>query len=1008
MKDKKGKFLGRDDQEGKESLETIKKDIPSSRFQGEQQVQDTADALATEAPKTSFDKERVRSKGSVLKQEVASKVVTKGLGGDIPQEVTGRYSLSYSGNEGTVLGSAAYTPAVGQSRSDSRYGKKLDATAKKIDYVSSEQVIEDFDESKPLAANPESVQGYNGTYRNENARAQKNNGNVPGELMFQRSVDEIKRDQLYFSTGQVVYTDGVKTNDTPTFIPAKNETTGVYQYPDTPNYSLNRGNYHNRAMRVKFNNKGQVSQMKFDTVDLTCNNVSQGIANQASSHAMVDRNYAEMDRQIMDSKAGDEKADLWTPLARAIKEPTKTVAYLRDIENITGSELFMAYKKSAACHSYQLNRAAKDGLKTYGPFVEAAMGLIMPELSSANSTDIPSIFNKEYYLKGSSALMIDVYDSKSKYNKKSDLLLQPRSYKMHLQTADNNINPLRVKAEFVQCVNSREVFSTIDRDYDPLMPVCISDKAEIIHCYDFNDLYSFNSVDEFGNPIFTKPIFKYMYDDLRNNYVVTSACPLLSGVHHYLNSIGSKLYSLIGEDELVIPMTHSTCFFSLWSLICLAATPFILNDRVNSLRDVIYYEKNVEYPFHQLITIQEANPMNNVNFENNNYMEPLKTKVMLPSTAITWYMPELFWPFDEKTTDDTYSYVLPWYFNEQGFTFTTTSADINEAMSVMTMPSIRSGARFSFLDNLYGMEERDIRLCLDRLVDVPPHQTGAGNSGVYKYSQVTDGIPFITMTNEQLTIKNFLSLPRELGNFIVAPAAYLSVDPLATDFGVKAAATDPMFGNTSYIIKFWHGKNAIIFNPETNTQQILVPSQINVDRSAAYVQDWDAYPAIMHDGAGFKDFGWVPSIGDLFNSGSTSPMFGRGSFCPFTNGVIENGSQVVYGKGQSDDVYNVVSLQKAIWTRIQKLPFAISPFDTCSNVGKMGEDAIKVDPFDFLYYFGLAGFRASDYREDVYNRLNEVVNQGFTFLADPFIKSSPIFKDAKRYTQSGNNDSLLS
>lgn len=993
-------------QENNEKVETIEKDVPSSRFQRDQRVVNTASADDTSAPVTSFDKVKVKSKGAVLKQEVASNVVTKGLGGDISADGTGAYTLSYSGNEGTVLGSAAYTPMVGQSRSESRYGKKLDATAKKIDYVASEQVIEDFDESKPLSQSESGVQGYNGTYRNANARAQKVSGNVPGELMFQRSVDELKRDQLYFSTGQVVNTGNVDTQDTPTKIPTLNAN-GIYSYNNGDNdYSLSRGNYHNRALRIKVDATGKISQFKFDTVNLSTDNVEQGIADQSSSHAMIDRNYAEMDRQIMDAKAGDEKADIWTPLARAVAEPTKTVGYLRDIENITGAEVFLADKKTSACHSYQLNRAAKDGMKTYTPMVEAVMGLIMPELDSSVAAGIDNVFKKDYYVKGSAALMINLFDSTSKYAKKSDILLQPRSFKMHLSTADNNMKPLRVKSELVQNVNAHEVFSTIDRDYDPLMPVCISDKAALIHCYDFNDLYSFSELDDNGTPKFTKAPFSYMYSDIRNNYVVTSACPLLSGIHKFLNSVGYKLRELIGSDELVIPMIHSTCFFSLWSLIVLAATPFILNERVNSLRDVIYYEKNVEYPFHQLITIQDANPTDNVNFENSSIMEPLKSKIMQPSVALSWYMPELFWPFDEETLDDKYKYVLPWYFNEQNFTFTDTTAYIDSDKACMSMPSIRSGARFSFLDNIYSMDERDIRLCLDRLTQLPTNETGTGEQGVYKYSQMSDGIPFLTFSKTNFNMKTFLSLCRELGCFIVAPHGYISVSPLATELATFANETDGIFGNTSYILKYWHGKNAIV-DEGSGTQSILLNSQINVNRASAYVQDWNAIPAVNFSGESVNDHGWLPALSMLFTSGSYTPAFGKGRFVPFTTGVSDNaGGQKVYNDGKDSDVYSVLSLQKAFWTRIQKLPFAISPFDTCSNLRRAGEDGIKIDPFDLLYCFGLAGFRASDYQEDVYNRLNQVVNQGFTFIKDPFVSASPIFKDAEKYTQSSNSASL--
>lgn len=1006
-------------QESAEQLETQELKVPSSRFQDKQRLPEAASAIDASAGSSSFSATKQEKKGSVLKQDVAAEVVTTGVGGGLPGEVTGTYSLSYGGNEGTILGSAAYTPSVGQSRSDSRVGKKLDATVKKINFVASEQVLQEVEESAPLAKNPDAVQGYNGTYRNENARMQKNNGGVPGELLYQRSIDEIKRDQLYFSTGQHVDTEGVVAYDTPTYVPESSKF-GVLQYPDGPNYDLKRGNFLHRELRFKFSDAGQLEKFYFVTDDVSTT-VSSAIADKSSVNATLDRNHAEMNRQIMDAKAGDEKAELWTPLARAVKEPTQTVAYLRDIENITGSEVFMAYKKTALCHSYQLNRAAKDGLKTFSPMVEALIGLNIPEKSSALSAAIVDPFdvanttdgNKIY---ASAANMISAFDSTTKYKTKGDVLTMPRSFKMHLQTADNNMNPLRVKADFVRSVNNREVFSTIDRDYDPLMPVCISDRAALIHCYDFNDLYAWESLKN-GARQFKKNPFTYMYSDLRNNYVVEAAIPLLEGIADYLTANAAAFKKIYGTKEVIVSMQHSTCFFSFWSLLVLAATPFILNNRVNSLRDVLYYEKNVEYPFDQLISIKDANPMNAVNYTNDDYLQPIKTKQMMPSVRATWVMPELFWPFDENT-DNSYAYVLPWYFNQEEFDFTSVTASYSGVKCAMSMPSIRSGAKFAYLDDVYSMSERDLRLCLDRLTDIPVITTGTGKSGVYKYGQNTDGIPFVTLSEDNFTIGSFISLPREQGYFMVAPYGTLSVLftlPVADGhFNFSGLLTTPvlsnsrvpMHGESSYMLKFWHGKGIKTVDASGSAQAILDPVQINVNRNTAYVQDWDSYHATLSDNAeAIIDFGWVPSINLLYGKGNTEEIFGRSAFIPFTNGVKSQGREAVY---TDKSVYMVGSLQKALWTRIQMLPMALSPFDFCAAFRAAGEDAIKYDPYDFLYYFGLAGFRASDYREDVYNRSADMVNLGFTFLKDSFVEDSPVFKESLSYTQSKNDDSIVS
>lgn len=193
----------REQQEKDENLKTITRDVPESRMQREQQIQPAAEAEEIESAKSSFSKTVKKPKGQAIKLDK----VAEQLGGQSGQFTgSSMRSVSYSGNTGDIAGSSAYTPIVGNTdRSTQRLGKKLDSTAKKVNYIPSEQFIIGRDQSQPLAASPDSVQGYNGTIRNENARAQKNNGAVPQDTMFQRSIDENRRDQRYFVMGQLLY-----------------------------------------------------------------------------------------------------------------------------------------------------------------------------------------------------------------------------------------------------------------------------------------------------------------------------------------------------------------------------------------------------------------------------------------------------------------------------------------------------------------------------------------------------------------------------------------------------------------------------------------------------------------------------------------------------------------------------------------------------------------------------------------------------------------------------------
>lgn len=974
--------------EGHESVNT---NAPSDRFQTNQQITPAASAMDTAAGQGNYNRKKKTVSGSQLKQDVAATVVLGATGGEVPSDASGFKSASYGGDTAAnVVGDASGTPIVGRNdRSGSRLGKRFDSTAKHIDQIPAENILVEFEESKPLAEG-KGVQGYNGTYHTESARVQKKSGRVPGDLTFVRSLDEIKRDHLYYSMGQVVKAAGSNWHETPTATLVKDDK-GVYK-PVANSYSVRRGNYLNRSMIVKIHAGGYIQSVSFDTDTLNTEGVDPAVANASSANGVIDMNVAEIDRQNMDSKAGDEKAEVWTPLARAVANPSQTVAYLRDLEAITGSEVFMAYKKTAHCMSYQLNRASKDGIKRVSPAIEMAIGLINPEVTSLDYADkglVETAFTAEQYCKGASTLQIALNDSVTKYTSKSKLLTMPLSYRHALQTADNNMDVLRLKPEFAAVVNAEEVFSTIDRDYDPLLPVCISDKAGLIHPYDFNDLYAFTATSA-SDRTFVKEPFKYGYSDLRNNYVVTASIPLLEGLIDYLGDNAAKIYDLCKSQAsgnvvtINIPMVHSTCNFSLWSLLILEATPYILAARVNSMRDVLYYQKNIEYPFSQLRSIKELNPVNAMNYSYVSYDEPLKVGRMLPSAALKWVMPELFIPIDEKTSDNSFSYILPWYFNQEEYDISNGKITGRKDLgAVMSYPSFRSGIRSGFADLLYSMDERDVRLCLDRLVE--PIKTGLCDHDVvvYKYGMTTDGIPTVTMTGSEFTVDAIMSAPRELGWFMVAPAGVVS----KTEFSGIGGKADPYYGLTSYRAKYWFGRGlqtAVSINP-------IAETQVNISRATAFKQDWNCINALGRQAdLTENDPGFVLSIAELFTygaDGKASLVDGKSRFIPFSNGATNE-------EAVSSTDYSLMSLQKAIWTRIQILPFMVSPFDVRALKSGAGEDGVKFDPFDFLYWFNCAGFRASDYNEDVYNRICQRNNQGWLFIEDPFMQDSPLLNDA--------------
>ena len=1075
------KSFSRTKAETAENLPTVENEVPSNRMQSTQQVQDTDEALSTKPAPSGFQMKKTSGRGAKLKQEAVAEVLSGGSDSGMGISAGGR---GVSGTAGGILTANNSTPIAGKVRSATRVGKKFDRVATKLNNTPSEQALIEFDESKPLADASNEDQGYNGTYRNEFARSQKKSGGVPGDLMFQRSVDLIIKDQLYFTEGQMVLPDLTAALS---FTPTKTYTSnGRYV-----NYQIPVGDFIIRKAHFKLDKSGKVVYNYYDVDDVTAYESDADLANKSAAWRLIHSNRSELDRIAMDAKAGDEKADVWSPLARAINEPSKTAYLLSAIEAQTGAHAYLAYSKASTNFSYQLNRGVKDGQDIVTPAVEEAIGLLREYDSSTGYTayrsDLQACFNATDYTSGAASMIVPMYDSPSKYNNKADWLLQPRGPRMHLQTADNNINAFRVPATLVDVFAGNEVFSTIDHEYDPLLPICMTDKAALIDRININDLAAFGSnhitisysgtnieidggedgsvsenltvvpgiinttglyvyqkfdstltsgitrvsegvyglkkdgtnrtgavvdiiishssvaptgytvvyaageqtgvgitikmlwkrdgglnhdrIDSFNYQIDynsriylpNKGPYKYAYSDLRNNYNVTVYHPLAEGLVQYLNqSIGAKVKSLLGRNEFVLPWVFSTQYASLAAYVICAATPWIQQVRQNSMKDVFYYEETIhEYPFTGLIAIKDAPFKNFVNFDFSGYDEPLVTKVMQPTVAIKWIMPEFFWHVSDTHKD----YVCPWYFNQAELDNIQGGYYADPQNAAMSMPSIRSGIRLGSLDTFYSMSEKDIRLSFDRMT------TSLLNSGkitfkaAYKYGLTTDGQVFIRFgNNEPFTIADLLSCPRELGLIAEVPGYLLTPNGVS---GVVDIGTNGM--GTSYRIKIWTARNAA-----AKTTDILNADAVDIDRAANYSQKWYQLDANTNTD-NEQILGLVFGLNDE----------GDANFHPFIG--LDNESTV-------NACPSVVSHQRSMWTRLQTLPFAISPFDA-EPTGSSSRDI-----YDLCYMFGLAGFRASDYRESVYNRSKEVVNQGMLFVDDPWVLESPILTHGAKQT----------
>jgi len=927
-----------------------------------------------------------------LKQEKVAEVLGAGRAGDSPSSGGGsmRRSASYSGNDAGISGSLAATPTVqGNTRGGSRFGKKIDSTVKRINDLGSEQVIVDMTKPSPISSGKR--QGTNRSNRNDQTIRTKTKGVVPASELFQRSLDEVLHDELVYGQGQMVKSSTVNYEDTPTRTFIKNSEGIYFEQPLTIH---GKGDYVPRAMRFTLNADGVVTDMSFDVDDITAYELDEQILNASAPHAKTAANKAELHRRFIDDVAGDESKEGWSPLARAIGEPTRTISYLKDLEQDTGNHAYMAARFSQLALSYQVNRAGKDGNHNHQPIQEAFMGLIDGErdFNALNSTITAMLTDRDAMRSGSPALMITAFDSINKYRTKGDVLNFPNGLKQHLFKGLNFMSNLKANPNMVKYIEKNQTFSTPDGEYDGIKPVYIDDTYVITSPFDWNDQLSFSGKTAY-DPLLEQGMnvdpFIYGYDDLRTRYYTVAHHPLLKGIYEWLSRVGSSLVRAGGVGEYVVPISYSTTKLSLWTFIVMASLSDVEKTRLTTMREVLYFEeKNGKELFSDLLSLKDYPTTAATQFTFTDVGEPLKVGRMHDDAKLKWFMPELFWNFDEETritapATDFRHVVVPWYFSEENFMANgITSVDFDVHSQVMSWPKIRSGQVLEQLHAIVNRDEREVRLALDKMIY--PLQTRFDYSDFrsYKYELASDGIPAVVYKQHEITIGRLLTVPREIGLRAPLPAGYAV--PLPD--GTRLNLNDRYLFDTSFRAKIYVGNIQDIASKDN----VIENTSVNIDRGSLYNQQF-FYRRAYHTSSYEYDAGFLLSMKELFapaaNAENSTLVEGRSVFTPFTTkGTGYNQVGIV------DAEHRVISLHAAMWTRLQLVPFVISPWDAVSYPRAGGEDGQKYDIFDFAYMFGFAGFEGSFYEEDHTVRMDKQIQEGYIFTDDLYVVDTSLLK----------------
>lgn len=931
-------------------------------------------------------------------------------------------AIPFGGGAGEIAkDKSATVKGVGLNKSGDRPGRTIDTALRHLDDIPAETFTVPLTTIPQLREGVSSV-GYNGNYENEHAITQKGSGGSPASNKFFRTLDLIEYDNLYFSEGQMNLAEEEKLS-----IHKWNGKNNKY---DRETVDFKIGNYLVRQLQVTIDANNNVTRMNFIVDDLSRQKydsntnsfvpdyLSEDEARAAGDAALRNRNIAELDRIKMAQEAGDESKEGWSELGIVIKDPTPTNRMYKELDAMAGDFTYISANKLASALSFQLNKAAKDGMRKVSPIYEMNEGDIEGTTvrhAAYCNEDTASIFDPTQLTSGSAALFVAINDSTPKYNTKSKFLSLPLSYRSAIETVKKNSGSLMMHSELYNEYNRQEVFGKIDADGSGMTPYFLSDGAGIIMPINIADTFNNNQPIE-NNKI--SPAFNIHYEDVRNRYDYECYNFFVQGLLDWFvrkaANIRKQCHAETGNDlVLSIPVTSTTSCISLWDLIVCDASKDVAVERQYALEPVLKYQRNHSYPYSGLKSLDEISLFGTSGIGFTDTSEPLKSSPVPLNVAVRLLMPEVFSIKSVENFDLSSLFggnmtaaqvIVPWYFNQNQYepvNLSNSSAWELRAgdNAYMTFFDTRGGVTFGNMDRLLSMDPEQLKLCMDRMINLPAIHKHVDQTGYsaksYKYSDGDDGLVvnnYYVFSYDKLTeklrgklllIQDILSAPRELGLSMIAPAGIVTPAYDGEDSNYRKVDSSYFaVSGPSFRLKYWHVATTI-----SNTifsDNILTGQGINF--SAKY-DTIEATPDRGSDDIGIYIYANKLVSGNAYVMEDIIPfkiVTGNGYYNP-TTGTYTAG-EVTDNGGKR---LRLNSILKYLYTRIQLLPFVVNPFDACCYKlsGKPSFTLVnKLDDFDFLHLYNVCGFRAGEYSGIQYDRNRARINLGLGYVSDPYIE----------------------
>lgn len=1047
-KTKETSFGDRSKRQNGEGYEEVKTDLPKGRFSETKQIVSTDELGGAGVPITGVEGKIAPSTtmGTVAAKKIKAKV---SVSPDATVEVldgkqVGGVPLQTTENQNLTRGAAGLgqIPSVssardmsktnytgGNYRPSSRYGKKRADDLFEIDNTISEQVVPTVDDAKDLRESPDSLQGYNGRKQFKQTRSKKNFAGVPQVLLHEDSADFVFDDATIAVNGQMI--DSIPAqSDYPTELgtPAT-LVDGVLTPVAIPN-PMKKGNYMPESLVVTTAN-GIISGVSIHEsryivdADVTSQD-------QANMNWQLDSNNNAKSMIRMQTELGRETTDKWSPLGYVINQPYQYNQLSHDIEGVTGAISAIAYRSAVSSLAFQRNILAKDGV---GPqanaikmFVEDYLGQLETNSDLGAGDFNHWLFNANEYRKGSAAGLIRMFDSTVKYRTKGDILGMQRSLAMHLSQADNNIDSLHVNPLFMRALDKAHLFSTPTGEYNPLLPIYATRKIRLILPFSLNyflqgwvnpaSLTNAQKTQFRDQDTGSLTSYVYSYKDIRNTYTTRVQMPLIEGLLRWLLKHQGAWVSTFGDNNTTtIPFAFDFTNPGLLEFMLCSASQEILWERNICFRDILFAGEQSTYIWDDLVSLKELDPLHSSQMKIADYNTPLQLGKMAPDTAIRTFwgdsMLRIYTNGNERN-----EYVLPWYMNEQainptsGAPWTANSGPWSASTPYnMSIPSIRDGVRHAYVDVIKSLDERDIRLALDRMVSIPkpvlsgPLATSPSVDHVFysdysvtnlnnavkiaslRYDQNSDGRLVVKYdsnvgsNDHHLCEGSLLCVPKEIGYIWPGMKRFRAVinTMTATEAtGITATYYDEPDDVTD---TYTGGRTTSIVSYRVKADALTSGS---IDRSAALTQVF--YTCFADQELSDANVLYTNRIG-LAPSESQNGGDPENLLCMYSIGTSTHVSDTVFPAD------SFATMARKVSTKLQRFMMPINPFENAYVTATTGVIA-DFDPLESSFYFGLSGMLASDYSQDILERLDVRDQLGVDYTKDKFQTDSLIFRES--------------